>query len=141
MKRITALALAVATALVLASTALALSRVLHGPAGSGSGSVDVQFNIKNGHVTKITRFEFNNIAASCTGYPATAVSDSFAKHISVTKQGKFHAAESRYGGRVTYNVAGHFITLHKVAGTLRIKGTVPGCVSADTGKVHFSAPK
>ncbi len=41
----------------------------------------------------------------------------------------------------TYSVTGHFLTLHKATGTLRIKGTVPGCRTADTGVVHWTATK
>jgi len=130
----------IAVFLALPAIALALSRVLHGPAGSGqNATVDVQFNIKNGRPTKITRFEFNNVAASCSGFTPTAVSDTFNRHISVARDRTFHAKETTNGGRLTYTVSGHFLTLPKAAGRLRVKGTVPGCRSADTGKVHWSA--
>ena len=101
------------------AVALALSRVLHGPAGSGgSGTVDLQFNIKKKHATRITRFEFSNIPATCRGFPPTAVSDTFAHKIAVATDGRFHATEKTNGGRVTYTVSGRFLTLHKAAGML-----------------------
>src|SRR5438477_522292 len=83
-----------------------LSRVLHGPAGSGgAGTVDVQFNIKKKHATKVTRFEFSNIPATCRGFPPTAVSDTFAHKIAVAADGRFHATEKTNAGRVTYTVS------------------------------------
>lgn len=131
---------ALAVALAIPVAALALARVLHGPAGPGqSASVDVQFNIKKGRPTKITRFELNNIPASCRGYPPTAVSATFSKHIPVSAKRRFHASETTNYGRVTYTVTGRFSSLHKAAGKLQVKGTVPGCMSADTGTVHWSA--
>ncbi len=114
--------------------------MLHGPAGSGpQASVDVAFAIKHGHAKTIGRFEFNNIPASCKGSAPTAVSDKFAHSIRVSSKGSFHASEKTNRGFLTYTVSGRFLTLHKAAGTLRIKGAVPGCASADTGKVHWSA--
>jgi len=140
MRRTTALAAAVALMLAPPSIALALSRVLHGPAGPGrSAIVDVQFNIGHGHATKITRFQFANIPASCHGYPPTAVSAELSVHPSVSASGHFQAMEKTNGGRVTYTVSGQFTGLDKAAGTLRVKGTVSGCLAADTGVVHWSA--
>ena len=133
--------LIIACLLLVPSAALGLSRVLHGPAGSGGGTVDVQFNIKKKHPTRITRFEFNNIAAACQGSLQTAVSDSFARSISVATDGRFQATEKTNRGRVKYTVSGRFSSLHKATGKLRIKGTVPGCKSADTGKVHWTATR
>jgi hypothetical protein len=103
--------------------------------------VDVQFNIHKGHPTKITRFEFNNIPAACPGSLGTAVSATFPRHIAVASDGRFHATAKTNAGRLTYAVSGHFINLHTAAGRLRIKGTVPGCLSADTGRVHWSAKR
>ena len=133
--------------LALPTAALALSRVLHGPAGPGrSATVDIQFNIKKGHPTKITRLELNNIPASCQGGPPTATYYSFVHRISVSRKGRFNARETANGGRVTYTASGHFIGPYsrskgpyQAAGTLRIKGPVPSCRSADTGLVHWVA--
>jgi len=139
MRRITGVIVCIVVMLATPAVALALSRVLHGPAGSGgAGTVDVQFNIKKKHATKVTRFEFSNIPATCRGFPPTAVSDTFAHKIAVAADGRFHATEKTNAGRVTYTVSGRFLTLHEAAGKLRVKGTVPGCRSADTGKVHWT---
>ena len=42
----------------------------------GSGTVDITLftSKKTGAVTKLTRFEFNNIQATCRGFPPTTVS-------------------------------------------------------------------
>jgi hypothetical protein len=139
MRRTTALTISVAVLLALPSFALALARVLHGPAGPGANAViDLQFNIKKHHATKITRFEFANIPASCQGFSPTAVSDRFAGSIHVSSTGTFHAKQTVNAGHVTYTMSGHFINLHKATGKLRIKGAVAGCSSADTGTVHWT---
>src|ERR671936_1981408 len=128
-------------ALALPAAALAARRVIHGPAGGGSGTVDITLVSKKGVVKKLTRFEFNNIQATCTGSrtTTTAVSDQFPHTIFVSSDGSFHASVKQNGGRVTYTVRGHFKNQNSAGGTLRVKGTVPGCGSADTGKVHWSA--
>jgi hypothetical protein len=129
----------VLAALALPSVAIALSRVVHGPVGSGGvATIDIQFNLKHGRATKITRLELNNIPASCQGSAATAASYSFPHHIVISK-GTFHAKDVRHGGRVTYMVRGHFVSARKPTGKLRIKGTVPGCPSADSGLVSWTA--
>ncbi len=139
MRRTIATTIAIAF-LAVPSVAMALSRVLHGPAGSGGvATIDIQFNIKHARATKITRLEMNNIPASCKGFGPTSVFYSFPHHISISAKGTFRAKDVRNGGRVTYMVSGHFITLRKAAGKLRIKGTVPGCRSADTGLVSWTA--
>jgi hypothetical protein len=81
----------------------------------------------------------NNIPASCRGFPSTATYYSFPHHISIARNGAFHSTDVANGGRVTYMVRGHFITLRRAAGKLRIHGTVMGCRSADTGLVSWTA--
>lgn len=132
----------VATALValaLPAAALASRRVIHGPAGGGSGTVDITLVAKNGVVKKLTRFEFNNIQATCTGSGTTAVSNQFPHTIAVKSDGTFQATVKQNGGRVTYTVSGHFKDQNHASGKLRVKGAVPGCSNADTGRVHWSA--
>jgi hypothetical protein len=129
----------VVVSLVLPAAALAARRVIHGPAGGGSGTVDITLVAKNGNVTKLTRFEFNNIPVTCTGSAPSATSGTFPHTIKVGADGKFHTTVTQNGGRVTYTVRGHFSSQDQAAGTLRIKGTVPGCSRANTGKVHWSA--
>jgi hypothetical protein len=122
------------------SIAEALSRVLHGPVGAGGvATIDIQFNIKSGRATQITRLEMNNIPATCQGFASTAVFYSFPHHISISRSGRFHAKDVVNGGRTTYLVRGHFITPRKATGKLRIEGTVSGCRSADTGLVSWTA--
>ena len=125
--------------LLLPAVALAARRVIHGPAGGGSGTVDITLVAKHGSVKKLTRFEFNNIPVTCTGFPPSATSGTFPHTIHVGKDQKFSASVKQNGGRVTYTVHGHFKSQDKAAGTLRIAGTVPGCSKADSGKVHWSA--
>jgi hypothetical protein len=139
MRRAVAVMLGIAV-ISFPSVAFAFSRVLHGPVGSGGvATIDIQFNIKHGRATRITRLEMNNVPASCTGFPSTAASYSFPHRIRVSSDGKFHSTDRVGGGRVTYMVRGHFISLRKAAGKLRIKGTIPGCRSADTGLVKWTA--
>ena len=126
-------------ALALPAAALAARRVIHGPAGGGSGTVDITLVSKKGVVKKLTRFEFNNNQATCTGFPPTAVSSTFPHTIFVNGKGDFSATVKQNGGRVTYTVHGHFKSQNSASGTLRVKGAVPGCGKADTGKVHWSA--
>lgn len=139
MRRMIGVSLGIAV-LAVPSAAAALSRVLHGPAGPGaSASIDIQFRIQHGQASKITRLELNNIPASCKGYSPTAVSYSFPHHILISHGGRFHAKDVLYAGEVTYTVRGHFLTLKKATGTLRVSGTVPGCRSADSGVVSSTA--
>jgi hypothetical protein len=128
-----------AVALLFPAVAFAARRVIHGPAGGGSGTVDITLVAKHGSVKKLTRFEFNNIPVTCTGFPPSATSGTFPHTIHVGKDQKFSASVKQNGGRVTYTVHGHFSSQDKAAGTLRVKGTVPGCSKADTGKVRWSA--
>ena len=134
-----AIGVGVVLVLLLPAVALAARRVIHGPAGGGSGTVDITLVAKNGSVKKLTRFEFNNIQVTCTGSSPSATSGTFPHTIKVGSDGKFHATVKQNSGRVTYSVRGHFSSQDKAAGTLRVNGTVPGCPRADTGKVHWSA--
>jgi polyisoprenoid-binding protein YceI len=139
MKRTIAAMVAIA-ALAVPSVAMALSRVLHGRVGSGGvATIDIQFNIKHGRATTITRLEMNNVPASCKGFPSTATYYSFPHHILISPKRTFRARDVGNGGRTTYMVSGRFITLRKATGKLRIKGTIPGCRTADTGLVSWTA--
>ena len=128
-------------ALALPAAAVAGRRVIHGPAGTGSGTVDITLftSKKTGAVKKLTRFEFNNIHATCAGFPPTAVSGRFPHTIRVRSDGTFHASVKQNGGRVTYTVRGHFKNQNHASGKLRVRGAVPGCGRADTGTVRWSA--
>jgi hypothetical protein len=140
MRRRILLVLALGT-LALPAAALAARRVIHGPAGGGSGTVDITLvtSKRTGAVTKLTRFEFNNIQATCKGFPPTAVSGQFPHTIKVKSDGTFSANVKANRGRVTYTVSGKFKNPNSASGKLHVKGTAPGCGNADTGKVHWSA--
>jgi hypothetical protein len=128
-------------ALALPAAALAARRVIHGPAGGGSGTVDITLVTKKGVVKKLTRFEFNNIQVTCKGSRTTtsAVSDKFPHTIPVDSDGSFGTKVKVNGGRATYKVHGDFKNPNSASGTLRVKGSTPGCGIADTGTVHWSA--
>jgi hypothetical protein len=129
-------------ALALPAAALAGRRVIHGPAGGGSGTVDITLvTSKKGVVKKLTRFEFNNIQTVCKGSRTTtsAVSDKFPHTIPVDSDGSFGTTVKVNGGRATYTVEGDFKNKNNASGTLRVKGTTPGCGRSDTGKVHWTA--
>ena len=99
MRRAVAVTLAVGV-IAVPSVALASSRVLHGPAGSGGvATIDIQFNIRHGRAINITRLEMNNIPASCRGSASTAVFYSFPHHIRISRQRTFHAKDVANGGR------------------------------------------
>ena len=98
----TGLVAGLVVALALPTAALGARRVIHGPAGSsGSGTVDITLVAKNGNVKKLTRFEFNNIPATCAGFAPTATSGTFPHTITVNSKAKFHASVKQNGGRVT----------------------------------------
>jgi hypothetical protein len=128
-------------ALALPAAALAARRVIHGPAGGGSGTVDITLVARSGHVKKLTRVEFNNIQTTCMGSRTTtsAVSDRFPHTIPVRSDGSFGTRVKVNGGRATYTVHGHFKNPNSASGTLRVKGSTPGCGISDTGTVHWSA--
>jgi hypothetical protein len=139
-RRFGAVLVAGAVCLAFAAVALAGAKIfiLHGPAGSGGvATIDITLIARNQHPGKLTRFEFNNVPASCAGYSPTAVTDTF-PHAILVANGKFQASVKAHGGRVSFTVSGHFTGL-KAAGVLRVHGAVPGCASADTGHVHWSA--
>lgn len=140
MRRGILLVVGISVALALPAFALAASRVIHGPAGPGvQATIDIQFNTVNKHPTKITRLDFANVPAACTGSSPTAVSDTWPHKILVSSKGNFHSVQKLDAGRLIYTVSGHFSSQNKATGTLHIKGPVPGCSSADTGTVHWSA--
>ena len=132
-----------AAALTTAATALAASQQYNGPAGSGrNAGVEFGAKLSGGHPVSVRRFSFFNIPAQCTGSSATAVSDGLSITMHVTAQGTFTGTGSLSGGRATAKVTGRFSSsFAKATGTLRVSGTVAGCRMANTGLVHWSAPK
>lgn len=139
MRRLRFVTVAVLLGLALPAAALAARSVLHGPAGGGT--VDITLLTSKGKLTKLKRFEFNNIPANCPGFRPTAVSDVFPRNVKLGKGGRFHVTGHLPSGResLTVTVSGRFTSAKKGSGTLRVHGPVPGCLKADTGRVHWSA--
>ena len=131
------------TALAAAATALAAGQQYNGPAGSGPNA-GVEFNarLSNGRPSVVRRFEFHNIPAQCMSSGLTAVTQQLSNTMRVKADRTFSGTATANAGRVTAKISGRFSrSFSKATGTLRVKGTVPGCPSADTGIVRWTAPK
>lgn len=133
--------------LVCSSVALGAGRTgrqYNGPAGTGANGAGVEFGTKlvGGKPTIVRRFEFHNIPAACKGSLGTAVSDPLTITMKIKSDRTFKGNETLNGGKVKVQVAGTFAKgFGKASGTLRVRGEVPGCASADTGVVHWKAPR
>src|SRR5947209_10542659 len=140
-KHLTVLAISIALLLALPTAALAFL-VFHGPVGSGAGDAVVDINVffKHHHPVKLNRFEFDNVPVTCGNFAPSAYSYSILRKI-VVSQGKFHVKLTANNGHVKIKVNGHFTSKTHAAGKLRITGSVPGCGTADSGVVHWSATK
>lgn len=131
-----------AACLVWCSSAAASSVQYNGPAGSGNGA-GVEFGAKQVHhrPTVVRRFEFHNIPAACKGYAGTAVTGMLTITMKVGSSRKFSGTQALNGGREKVTVSGVFARgFGKATGTIRVRGTVTGCLAADTGSVRWSAP-
>ena len=130
--------------LVWCAAAFATSVHYNGPAASGVNNAGVEFNLQRtiGKATVVRGFEFHNIPAACKGYAGTAVTEPLTIRMKVNASRRFSGTQALNGGRVHVVVHGAFAKSYKKAtGTLRAQGTVPGCASADTGIVHWTAPR
>ena len=59
----------------------------------------------------------------------------------VSSTRKFSGTQSLNGGREKVTVSGVFARrFGKATGSIRVRGTVTGCLAADTGSVHWTAP-
>jgi len=124
------------------AAASASSVQYNGPAGAGNGA-GVEFGAKQVHSRPalVRRFEFHNIPAACQGSAPTAVSGMLTITMTVSSHRRFSGAQALNGGRYKVTVSGTFARgYHKATGTIRVRGTVPGCASANTGTVEWSAP-
>ena len=126
--------------LAVPATALAAIHYLSGPVGSGAGNagVEIHFDARNGKPNEIKLFGFFNVPVSCQPSGSTAISGHFSGSIEVSSD-KFSRTQKVDSGQTTYMVSGTFSGLNKAAGKLRIKGTVPGCLSGDTGSLSWHA--
>lgn len=131
----------VITALALPAMALATKRAYHGPAGPGGAStVGLGVQFEKGKPTAMTAFEWHNIPAQCSGYAPTATSDKVKKALPIGRKRKFHGSAKFSGGQATAVLSGKVSRNGKrVTGTLRIRGSLSGCTSADTGVVDWTA--
>ena len=126
----------------LAPLALALTRnrAYTGRVGDprNAASVGLTLRIRNGVPRRVTRFEFRNIPADCSGHLPTAVTDELTGAMTVGAKRRFHGSSSLNGGRATISVSGT-VTRDKrrVSGTMRATGTFSGCLHADTGPVPW----
>jgi hypothetical protein len=113
---------------------------LSGPAGSGANNagVEIHFVVRHGQAKRIKLFGWFNVPATCSPTGTTAVTGKL-HHIKVASSGKFSITKKVNSGATTYTVTGKFKGLKKAKGTLRIQGPVPGCGSADTGTLHWTA--
>jgi hypothetical protein len=139
---VTLLIAAVALSGLWSALAFAANRSYNGPAGSGPhAGVEFGAHFRKGHAVGVYRFEYHNIPAQCQGYGATATTDKLDITMKVNAKRKFGAKTTLNGGKVTVKVHGRFAKDYsKATGTLRVRGTVPGCSSADTGVVDWQAP-
>jgi hypothetical protein len=124
-----------------AAPAFASHRSYNGSAGSAPHSgVEFGLHLKKGHPLWVYRFELHNVPAQCQGSGTTAVTEKLDITMNINAKRKFAGHESLNGGKVTVNVHGRFAKdFSKGHGDLRVHGTVPGCKSADTGVVTWSA--
>jgi hypothetical protein len=137
----TAIVICLAVGLILPAAALALRRTYFGPAAGGTNNAGVELSARltNGAPVRVKRVEWHNVLASCAGYAGTATTGEFPSTIPV-RDGKFHASATFNSGRARVTVAGKFSHHNRrIAGTLRVRGTVTGCSAADTGTVSWTA--
>lgn len=129
--------------LVAAATAFAAGQQYNGPAGSSpNAGVEFHTGLTKGRPTQVRRFEFHNIPAQCAGYGPTAVTEQLSIRMKVTANRTFAGTGSANSGRVTAKVSGRFSrSFGRATGTLRVSGTVPGCRTANTGVVRWTAAK
>ena len=139
MKR-TALILCLIAVLAFPALADALRRTYFGPAANGvnNAGVEISARIKHGKARKLTKFEWHNVIGTCSGR-TSATTGEFPSDIAVDN-GQFSETGHLNRGRLTITVSGEF-THHKTQmdGRLRVRGTVPGCPSIDTGVVKWDA--
>src|SRR4051812_11810221 len=92
----------------------------------------------HGNPTKVHSLRWANVPAACTGYAPTATSGDVKLSMKVDDRGAFKGSEKLEIGNAKVTIAGRF--KHdpaKAAGTFQVKGSVPGCADADTGKLSW----
>jgi hypothetical protein len=140
-KRSLALVVCLVAALALPALAWAtLRRTYFGPVGSGANNagVEISARIKHGKAVRVTRFEWHNVLGSC-GHSNGATTGEMPHAVSVSG-GTFSTTQHLNGGRETVTISGRFKHHRtRMAGRLRVHGTVPGCPALDTGTLDWTA--
>ena len=146
MRRSVVVTLGVMIALAASASALAVSRPsthhYNGTADPGKpAGVEVAVRFVHGVPAKVLHFEWHNIPAQCSGYGSTATTDSiFPVGMTVDSHHRFGGSGRFNGGRARTTVSGGFSRQNeRAAGTFRVRGTVSGCRTVDTGVVHWTA--
>jgi hypothetical protein len=132
------LGITLAAAILLApgsSSATATNGYRGSTDAGGLIAIRAKFN-GNGEPTSARSLRWANIPASCQGSP-TAHSGELGISMPVDNDGKFHGSDKlSTGAKVT--IRGRFKHhAEKASGTFRLKGTIPGCVNADTGTLGW----
>jgi hypothetical protein len=141
LQRVTALVVSLAVALIFPALALALRRTYFGPVGTGANNagVEISARIKHGKAVKVTRFEWHNVLGSCNGRAGGASTGELPDAVAVSG-GTFSTTQHLNGGRTTVKISGRFKHHRtRMAGSLRVHGTVPGCAQFDTGTLTWHA--
>jgi hypothetical protein len=99
-------------------------------------AIRAKFNGK-GEPTTARSLRWANIPAACQGYSPTAHSGDLKLSMKVDDKGNFSGSgEVPTGAKVT--IRGRFKHhAEKASGTFRLKGTISGCVKADTGTLGW----
>jgi hypothetical protein len=131
-----------AAVVAVACPASAFARAYNGPAGSGpNAGVEFGAHFHKGRPVRVFRFEYHNIPAQCQGSTPTATTGQLGMTLKVNARRKFGGRAMIDGGKVSVRVHGRFAKNYsKATGTLRVRGTVSGCLAADTGVVDWRAP-
>jgi hypothetical protein len=140
-KRSSVLIVFLVAVLAFPALAYALRRTYFGPAAGGvnNAGVEISARLTNGAPVKVKRFEWHNVIGACAGGRTSATTGEIPSAIHV-KDGKFSATQHLNGGRTTVTVSGRFKHHNeRMAGKLRVRGTVPGCAAIDTGTVDWHA--
>jgi len=103
----------------------------------GLVAVRVDYDHK-GSPTKVHSLRWANVPAACAGYAPTATSGDVKLSMKVDDRGAFKGSDKLDIGDAKVTIAGRF--KHdpaKASGTFQVKGSVPGCANADTGKLSW----
>jgi hypothetical protein len=134
MKRIAITSL-IAALLLVPATALALDRFYKGDVEEG-GNVEFRGIIHHNRAKRVYNFRWANVPISCSSGPSATNYSDEGFDMKVGDDRRFHG--SFEFGNATATAKGRFgKDPRKVAGTLRVQGSMAGCSNGDTGTVHW----